>query len=155
MARRKETRTIGGVEVTCEQLPVLRSELLWVRLLKLFAPAARALPSLSMKTDMRELAALLGVSLEYLDLDEYRSCSRELLRSCTARKAGEGRGIPTMLGDDDAVIDALFDGDLRSYYELLAFAAEVNYRRFFTDARAVLTAKLAGASQPEPMAANG
>ena len=129
MGRKKETRTIDGLEFTCIQLPALKAFTLASRLAKGLAPLLGT-SKLGMNTDLKELGSVLASSLNQFPPVELQSILKELLACCSVKFPSEGEDRWIQLVDDKS-INLVFEGRLASMFKVGRFSLEVNFADFF------------------------
>lgn len=131
MSRKFETRSIGGLEVRCNQFEVLKIGRLGTRLGKSVLPAYLALASFKMSTDVKELAIVLEQLFSELTEEEFERTVIDLLAGTAVTKTddkGTQRQFPMLKKED---INAVFEGDFASLMEAVALSIEVNFGPFF------------------------
>lgn len=146
MARKRESKTIDGIEVTCVQHGVFDGLALGTKLGKLLGPALAKAQGLSVADDVSKLAPALSELFSRLDGAEAQSLLAELLSGSVALYAGPNGPVSMALGKRDA-IELVFAGNLPAAIKAAVFAAQVNFSNFFG-------AALAAASTSATPAAN-
>ncbi len=153
MPLKSETREVGGFTYHATQLPAMRAEKLWARLVRVFGPA---LAEVFAGVESLEQMNLVGVAPALRDLftrlteEERTHILREVLGSVEVEEGGRR-------GPLWPVVDAHFTGRLKDLYAVAWFALEVNFSDFFDGLGEKLGALLArvsstGASTTSSMA---
>ena len=132
MARKTETRQIGGMDVTCTQFEAIAAFKLSARIGKVLAPALLAAGGkIDLKADVATLAPVARALFDALDPEQAESMLVDILRGTSVvRDDGTGKLIKIDLSSPKW-INAAFDGDLGAMLSAAAFALEVNLGSFF------------------------
>ncbi len=117
MARKTESRVIDGMKVRVTQLEPLEAYPLSLRVGRVALPLVAADSNFSLPTATALLDAMAGD--ERLLVDLLRSADAEV----------DGRIVPL---DSRETINAVFTGKLSAMLQAATFAAEVNFRDFFS-----------------------
>ncbi len=129
MGRKKETRSIDGLQVTVVQFEAVRGFSVGVKLGKALGPALFLLPGVAPDADAGALIPMIGEVLERLDNGAGERLMVELLAGTIVETDGKRfslSGVPE--------INTAFEGNLRTMIKVCAFAAEVNFAGFFDGA---------------------
>lgn len=148
-----ETRSIGDLEVTVTQLPVMRATPLMAKIAKAIAPALNrlelgALGSSLATSNVDALVPAFGEMLTRLDEVELMAIARGVLASAVVVTDGKRLSL-----NSDEMINLAFEGRGAAFLQTIRFALEVNFSDFFAGALAETAkrraATVAAARPPE------
>jgi len=133
MGLKRETRVIGGVELTCLQFSAMKSYRLFARLGKIVGPALAAMSGAKLaeefsETDFSELTPALSELLSRLADDE------EIVPLLLKQTSCSFKGVQTFLSSE-ALIDSVFEGEsgFKDLLMALKLSLEVNFGYFFKE----------------------
>lgn len=144
MGPKTETRRVGEVELTCTQFNAMRSLPLFARIGKIVSGAFTHIPAnFSMEDDASIFLPMIGELFTRLDETDVNKLVVDILAGTRAEYDTDKGRIVTDL-NSQTKLDTVFGGDLSGLLSAAQFALEVNYRDFFDDALAAISAKTAG-----------
>ncbi len=128
-----EEKEIGGIRFTTTQLPATRGFTLFTRLVKVAGPVVSALGSMNPEEDMVRAIGPLADGLKNLNPDEVVDLALSVLVGTQAIMTDESGKTRRYDLSSRENIDRVFNGKLKSMFEVLAFAIRVNFQDFFGD----------------------
>lgn len=154
MALATRERTIDGISLTTQQLPVLRATALSVKIVRQLGPFVSAAKQVDLQSvahaldgNAAEIAPMIGEAMARLDEREFLEIARLLLAETVAVTDGQKYKL-----DKDSSIDAAFAGRLDAFLKALAFSVEVNFQSFFDGVRGAIEKLRALAEEDKPSA---
>lgn len=123
-----EEKYINDVKFVTTQLPATRAFTLFTRLVKVAGPVIGALGGVNPETDMIAAIGPLAEGLKNLNPDEVIDLCLAVLVNTEAYVDDR-----KYLLSSRENFDRVFNGRLRSIFEVLAFAIKVNFKDFFGD----------------------
>jgi hypothetical protein len=139
-------KTINGIQVSCTQFGSFEQAELGDRLLILLAPAGGKLAGIGEYSD----AGDLGPAFEAVLRQMTPALASQLRLDIVAGTQVQVEGGRWLQLDSKDSVNAAFGGDLKSFWQTVMFAVEVNFGPLFDGARSVIKEMLAAKLPEEP-----
>lgn len=140
-------KKIGDLEVSCTQFGAFEQAELGDRITILLAPAGGKLAGLTGLADVSELGPIFEAIMKTITTDVASRLRLDLVAN-TQVKVGD-RWL-SLVGKDE--VNLAFGGDLKAFWQTVAFAVEVNFGPLFGGVRGAISGILA-AKEPPPATA--